>query len=372
MTIRELFHNIITANSDYVDFQSYRRMVLINAILYATAFIFIFFSMLNLFNGIAIIALLDIIAGLISIYAIYDLRKNRILKRATNIATFNLAIFFLLFVLTNHSDNFGLIWTIFFPLFTILAHGHKRGILIVFGFYMIIFPLTYSGIGIWDGGVAWNLQSFLRLFFASVLLSYVIYFYELSQEKSEKALEEIRKSEKEILEKLRLSSYSDSLTTLYNRRYFNELVPKLLSLSQRTDSFFTFFILDIDFFKEYNDFYGHQEGDIALRDVASSLKHTIQRNDDFVFRLGGEEFGGIVVSKDITNIDLLMQKTINNLKKLEIEHTKSSVNSYLSASLGYVSLRVREDTTIEDIYKRADKALYKAKESGRDQVVKAN
>lgn len=368
MNIIQYFNKLITPNSDYIDFQSYRRTVLINAILYATAFIFFFFTVVNYLAEVYLLSLIDMVAGIISTLALLDLRKNKILSRAANIATINLFIFFVIFVLTNQSTNFGLVWTLFFPLFAILIHGHKRGITFVVIFYAVIFPIAFNGIDIWENG-PWSSQSFMRLFFASILMSYIIYFYELSQERSEKVLEEIRENEKEILEKLRISSHTDSLTELYNRRYFHDIIPKLMGMSHRNSTYFTFFILDLDFFKEYNDYYGHQAGDSALQDIAISLKHSIQRDDDFVFRLGGEEFGGIVMSKDREHIPELMHKVLHNIELLEIPHTKNESGHVVTASIGYTTLIINETTTIEEIYKKADIALYKAKSSGRNQAV---
>lgn len=371
MNLKRLFNNLITANSDYKDLQSFRRMVIVNSILYASVFIFFSFTIINFLSYEYFISVIDVISGIISVYALYKLRKNKILKDASNIATANLFIFFISFTFINQSNDFGLVWTLFFPLFAILVHGHKRGIIISGLFYIVLFPIAFNGIGSWQES-PWNLHSFIRLVFSSILLSYVIYFYELAQEKSEKQLESIRKNEEEILRKLRLFSNTDSLTKLYNRRYFNEIIPKLLSLSQRNKNCFTFFILDVDFFKEYNDFYGHQAGDTALRSIADTLKKTVQRNDDFVFRLGGEEFGGVVITNDMAPIDFLMQKILDNIISLKIPHERSNVSKYLTASIGYVALEVNENTTIETIYKQADNALYQAKKEGRNLAVKAD
>ncbi|HFU76845.1 MAG TPA: GGDEF domain-containing protein [Arcobacter sp.] len=371
MNINKLINHIITPSTDYKDFQSYRRTILINAVSYATAFVFFFFTIVNVVSGVFLIAGLDLIAGLMSAYAIYDLKHHKILRRASNIATLNLFIFFVLFVYTNQSDNFGLVWTLFFPLFTILMHGHKRGIIYVGLFYAVIFPIAYNGIDVWQAG-PWTTQSFLRLFFASILLSYIIYFYELAQEKSETALEAVRENEKIILEQLRVSSHTDTLTGLYNRRYFNNIIPKLLGMSHRNNVYFTFFVLDVDFFKEYNDFYGHQAGDVALQQIAKTLQTSIQRNDDFVFRLGGEEFGGVLLSNDATRIPDIMQKVLENILALNIPHEKSDTHHNLSVSIGYTTEVIDKTSTIEAIYKKADTALYKAKASGRNQAIAAS
>ncbi len=98
-------------------------------------------------------------------------------------------------------------------------------------------------------------------------------------------------SRKETEKKLQELSITDELTTLYNRRYFNDIFPKLINSAKREDLSVCFAIMDIDYFKAYNDTYGHICGDNALTSVSKSLKDSLSRADDYCFRLGGEEFG---------------------------------------------------------------------------------
>ena len=103
-------------------------------------------------------------------------------------------------------------------------------------------------------------------------------------------LEIATKKLKRLNKKLENVSYTDSLTNLHNRRYFNFVYERELRRAKRTKSYITFMMLDIDYFKQYNDTYGHIQGDYALKSVATVLKETLKRPSDFVFRLGGEEF----------------------------------------------------------------------------------
>lgn len=112
-----------------------------------------------------------------------------------------------------------------------------------------------------------------------------------SIQKDHTRLEIATKKLKIANKKLENVSYTDSLTTLHNRRYFNLVYERELKRAQRTHSYITFMMLDIDYFKQYNDTYGHLEGDYALKSVAKVLKDTLKRPSDYVFRLGGEEFG---------------------------------------------------------------------------------
>lgn len=127
-------------------------------------------------------------------------------------------------------------------------------------------------------------------------------------------------------------------------------------------------MLDIDFFKQYNDTYGHQEGDIVIKSVANVLKNRTNRADDFAFRVGGEEFVIIThIEKDkILNYAISIKDDIENLK---IEHRGNKASKYVTISLGVVCKNATEIHSSEEIYKKADDNLYEAKRSGRNCVV---
>ena len=163
-------------------------------------------------------------------------------------------------------------------------------------------------------------------------------------------------------------SITDGLTSLFNRRYFNDIVPEMLSKTVRNNEVFAFILLDIDNFKKYNDTYGHQEGDSVLINVSKSLKESFRRDDDMVFRLGGEEFGIVINAKKQEDILQRAQIARQNIQDLNIEHKKNPA-LVITASFGYTTLNKQNDAiSIECIYKKADDALYKAKEGGRNKV----
>jgi diguanylate cyclase (GGDEF)-like protein len=172
--------------------------------------------------------------------------------------------------------------------------------------------------------------------------------------------------------KLEQASYTDSLTTLYNRRYFNIVYEREFKRALRSNKPFTFMMLDIDFFKQYNDTYGHLQGDSALQSVAKVLKMTLQRPGDYPFRLGGEEFGIILTDTDCKNAKMMGERVCRNIKNLNIEHRGSKILPILSISIGGICINptghIGEDTVIH----AADTNLYAAKERGRNQVVFSN
>ncbi|MGC9387177.1 MAG: diguanylate cyclase [Hydrogenovibrio sp.] len=175
----------------------------------------------------------------------------------------------------------------------------------------------------------------------------------------------------DITDKKRLeaTAITDGLTGLYNRRHFDTVLPKLLNAAKRKNESLAFAILDVDYFKPYNDTYGHQKGDWALKEVARVLQHNLKRADDFAFRLGGEEFGVVFKVEAHQNALQLMELIRQGVENSQIEHAKNSASSYLTVSIGLVCRPAADISDIDALYKDSDKLLYQAKESGRNRVV---
>lgn len=161
---------------------------------------------------------------------------------------------------------------------------------------------------------------------------------------------------------------SDGLTGIYNRRHFNEIFPKFVNICKRENDYFSFVILDIDFFKQYNDTYGHQEGDNVLKQVASCLQESITRGNDYVFRIGGEEFCILFKGLDENKSFEFVNKIRQNIENLKIQHSKNSASPYVTASFGLIVQKGQDITSEISIYSKADEQLYRAKENGRNIV----
>ena len=172
-------------------------------------------------------------------------------------------------------------------------------------------------------------------------------------------------SDKKIIEEL---SITDALTNIYNRRYFNEIVPKIIESSKRNNDLVSFLLLDIDFFKLYNDNYGHQMGDDVLFNVATYLKNNLKRADDMIFRVGGEEFVIIYKSLDENKALLFANELKKGVEDLNIKHEFSKVNKFVTISLGLVCKYGNDIKNLDEIYKQADELLYQAKREGKNQV----
>ncbi|MDD2895298.1 MAG: cache domain-containing protein [Aliarcobacter sp.] len=162
-------------------------------------------------------------------------------------------------------------------------------------------------------------------------------------------------------------SITDELTQLYNRRFFNKKIVEELNRAKRENNYFSFLIMDIDYFKQYNDTYGHQKGDIVLEKVASVLKKKSSRASDFAFRLGGEEFG-IITTLDREKVIEFANLIKDEIENLQIEHKTSEVSKHLTISIGIVSKEGESITNSDLLYKEADDCLYEAKKLGRNSI----
>ena len=174
----------------------------------------------------------------------------------------------------------------------------------------------------------------------------------------------------DISDKKRIEEISihDELTKLYNRRHFNKVLHDELNRAKRDKKLLSFMMIDVDNFKLYNDNYGHQEGDNVLFEIANVLNSYCKRAGDFAFRLGGEEFGILFseLTKEESKIYAdAIRKAVEDLK---IPHEKNSISSFVTISVGLLSISPKEKITEDEIYKKADNLLYKAKESGRNRV----
>jgi len=212
-----------------------------------------------------------------------------------------------------------------------------------------------------------QLGLFLSLIIIAIL---VISFYVFkSIQKDHTKLEIATKKLKKANKKLENVSYTDVLTGLHNRRYFNLVYEKELKRAKRNNTYVTFMMLDIDYFKQYNDTYGHVEGDFALQSVAKALKDTLKRPSDYVFRLGGEEFGILLSETDESNSAKLARDICDAVRGRELKHETSKVSEFVTISIGVVCCVADDALDNEILISRSDEMLYEAKETGRDRYI---
>ncbi|MDG3086058.1 ABC transporter substrate binding protein [Vibrio hannami] len=172
---------------------------------------------------------------------------------------------------------------------------------------------------------------------------------------------------KEANEQLQRLSEVDGLSQLYNRRYFDKTLSDELQRHQRSKHPLVLMMCDIDFFKNYNDTYGHIEGDNCIKQVAKLLQSQCMRTNDTVARYGGEEFAIILPMTDTDSAHNIAEKICSNLYDTNIPHTSSSVADRITISIGVAVVTPDQSSTPTDIISIADKALYNSKHNGRNQ-----
>ncbi|MFT5880114.1 MAG: diguanylate cyclase (GGDEF)-like protein, partial [Moritella sp.] len=159
----------------------------------------------------------------------------------------------------------------------------------------------------------------------------------------------------------------DGLTGIANRRYLDISLNKEIARARRYALSLTLIIADIDFFKKYNDHYGHLQGDECLKSVALALQQKLLRPGELVARYGGEEFCMILPDTNEKNATIMAEKLLNAVRALERQHEGINSHALLSISLGVVSIIPDRKLTAKALMQQADKKLYKAKNNGRNQ-----
>jgi len=164
--------------------------------------------------------------------------------------------------------------------------------------------------------------------------------------------------------------HHDALTGIYNRRFMEEALERVMKSVQRAaDGMLSVLMMDIDFFKKYNDTYGHSEGDICLKKVARAITDSLMRDDDFAARYGGEEFTVILPNTNEIGARAIAERILENLRICNIPHEKSDVSSHVTLSIGIATGNIKDRENVKtgtDFIKRADEALYSSKENGRN------
>jgi len=170
-------------------------------------------------------------------------------------------------------------------------------------------------------------------------------------------------------EKLTDISNKDPLTTLYNRRYFNEVSNMLINISHREKKVFSVMMMDIDHFKLINDTYGHLVGDDVLKEISRILLE-LTRQSDIVVRYGGEEFIVLLPNTKIKGADLIAKKIHSSIENFEMIINNSILK--FTISIGVTECDWKAENTIDSIIYSADKLLYEAKNSGRNRIVSSH
>ncbi len=181
--------------------------------------------------------------------------------------------------------------------------------------------------------------------------------------------EKLKKINDQLIEankKLEHLANIDSLTGVANRRNFMETFEKEWKRAQRTKLPLSLIMIDVDFFKAYNDNYGHQAGDECLKNIAALLKDSLARTGDVLARYGGEEFVVILPGTDLMGTSAVAERLRKKIEAAQMPHQVSTISDYVTVSLGTATTIPRGKESSEMLIAAADNALYKAKRNGRN------
>jgi len=176
---------------------------------------------------------------------------------------------------------------------------------------------------------------------------------------------------KKAQEQLKLIAFMDGLTGVANRRHFDNTLDLEWRRAMRSAKPISLIIVDVDYFKNFNDTYGHLAGDSCLQQIAHTIRDSLRRAGNFAARYGGEEFAVILPDTDAEGAYLFAESLREKVENLNIEHTDSRVGKNVTVSLGVSTIVPKKDSPHDELIYLADKALYKAKQGGRNRVVRA-
>lgn len=194
------------------------------------------------------------------------------------------------------------------------------------------------------------------------------YLIQLERDEAFVALAELRAELEKSNAELQRLTCLDSLTGISNRRRFDEFIIKECMRSAREGAPISLLLIDIDYFKAYNDNYGHLGGDRCLRKVADAFRNAVQRPADLVARYGGEEFAVVLPNTNVEGALTLAEHLHEVVKQLEIPHDYSDVSDIITISTGIACKVANMNNSPGDLIEMADRALYEAKKTGRNQT----
>jgi diguanylate cyclase (GGDEF)-like protein len=209
------------------------------------------------------------------------------------------------------------------------------------------------------------MQAYLLATTLAVLLLQGMFIFQPAVNLIQKETENLEAANRELQ---RLSN-ADGLTGIANRRLLDEFLEREWSRAARQGTSLTLIMVDIDFFKNYNDTYGHHDGDECLKRVANALEASVKRSSDLVARYGGEEFAVVLPDTSFHGGVVVAEKLRSEVEKLQIEHRESPLMKVVTISLGVATIIPGPSRSPEDLIVLADQLLYQAKQQGRNRAV---
>jgi diguanylate cyclase (GGDEF)-like protein len=254
-------------------------------------------------------------------------------------------------------------WNFLFPVLAIMAKGGRIGLLNTLLFYSVIFASAL--LGFVDGSDVELIPHALAL----LTLAGITFYYDHIHQMLYARLSEQLAQERENRENLQELSTTDPMTGLRNRRNIEQVLTNEANRARRHGHYLGFFIFDIDHFKRYNDQLGQKMGDKALQSIGGLLKAGMRRSDDQTFRLGGEQFGGLVVVENRDQVMPQVEKLMRTIEAMGIVYPHEGEETALTVSAGVLITDGVQFDVANDILAAAESALYSAKRAGGNSAV---
>ncbi len=354
MTFKSRWKNLVSCNHYYkTEDPDFRRAYLINIVLFFIPLSSCVFIITNVFFAdLFLLAALQGGCAVVSCALLFSFRRKRKLEQVATGTVMLLLVFLAAFFLRVEHLNYSFISLSIIPLISFFLLGIFKGAITLIAVFVCITFFMLSNINDWQP-TPFNWQSIFNILSFFILCSLFVYFYEYSRQE---ALVIIQKQNKQLFELANV----DALTNIYNRRRLNKALDEYSESHKQQNKQFSVVILDIDKFKNINDNYGHNVGDSVLKEVSELIRANIRAND-ILGRWGGEEFMLVLAETTVEEAALVAE----NLRALLDKHDFKFVGS-VSASFGIAGCD--KQNNMENLINQADKALYTAKEKGRNRV----
>jgi len=322
-----------------------------------TAFLFVHY---NLIHGNTLLGIIQCGGGVIFLgLAVLVYRKRDTLAIASWFFTVLSSGFMLAMMAFSTLHVTNLAWAVLPYFLSMFLLGMKGGRIIGFVYLAGSIAAVFTRLSVLDASIA--LVNQVSIGMANIFAFVLAVYYEKARSENEKELL-MKNREIEIM------SHHDGLTGLFNRRFFDHALYQEFHRAKREHQPLALIILDIDFFKSYNDALGHLQGDSCLGEVAEAINASITRSTDTATRYGGEEFAVLLPNTDMKGAMTVAERIRVKMETKAIPHPLSSVSSNITLSLGVAQLSQEEDWEQNDLIRRADRALYASKAGGRNRI----
>ena len=348
-------YKFLSRNTD--DNDEKRKIVMLNSLSLSGSVFLLIMSIILIIEKSFFYAYTNILFCLLILVFYLLIYRGYNFKLLSIIIIFFVQLYFIFLFITGAGRQTSFVWYYLYPLITFFILEIKYAVVLSLLMILITAALNILSLSIpfFITIPAWKLTRIILSYSGVCLFTYIF----------EKTRLSIQKKYDCTLKEMQNLTRIDSLTGLYNRRYMNEIIESMIIQSRRISMKLGFIMTDIDYFKKYNDKYGHPAGDDVLIKYSELMKCLVKRKTDYIFRYGGEEFLLILYSGDYSSLENITESLVNELKKLSIPHDESPYK-IVTVSAGAVFFESPAKENPDRIIKMADNALYEAKKSGRN------